>query len=208
MINNYIRKSWGIKFVTNSTPAIDYQIIQENFHKGFKGLPIGLGKSYGDCGVLSEGIYWDSINLQKLEIDINSQIATCGSGVTIEQLEREALKLGMFPPVVPGTAKLTIGGCVASDVHGKSHHVAGSFGNHLIQLVIHTSTNQILTVYPEGATSEMFWATVGGMGLTGMIVSAKIKLSRIESRSLVSGQPRLQILFLSRYLILFGIGNH
>ena len=112
----------------------------------------------------------DTKELKKIDIDRDTGIAVVGSGVTIEELENAALKMGFFPYVVPGTAKVTIGGAIASDIHGKSHHLDGSFSNHLLEIKLLTDSPTEITLRPEGTSSSIFWATVGGMGLTGVIV--------------------------------------
>lgn len=159
----------------------------ENFHKiepekrGSSGLPIGLGRSYGDSSLNSNGILWTCESLKDIDIDTASSIATCGSGVTIGELEREASLKGLFPPVVPGTEFVTVGGAIASDVHGKSHHAFGSFGDHLTEILLIDAKGNLRCLKPEGENEDLFWATVGGMGLTGIILSAKIKLRQIET---------------------------
>jgi len=94
---------------------------------------------------------------------------------------------GFFPPVTPGTRNVTVGGAIAADVHGKNHHVDGSFGNHVRRLLLVDGEGQPRELRPtgEGEEREMFWATVGGMGLTGVIVEATFSLIPITS-SLIS----------------------
>ena len=91
------------------------------------------------------------------------------------------MKAGFFPPVVPGTKFVTIGGAVASDIHGKSHHVRGTFSNSVIFLELLDANLEARKCYPQGPTSEIFWATAGGMGLTGIILSVAFQLIRVES---------------------------
>jgi decaprenylphospho-beta-D-ribofuranose 2-oxidase len=141
----------------------------------------GLGRSYGDSAGNTGGITLELCHFDGIQIDTGSGIATLGSGITIQKLEEECLSLGYFPFVVPGTAKVTIGGAIASDIHGKSHHRVGSFSNHLIEMKILTSDGLERTLYPSGETSDLFWATVGGMGLTGIILEAKIRLHKVET---------------------------
>lgn len=141
----------------------------------------GLGRSHGDSAGNTGGITLDLRKFDGIQIDTESGIATLGSGVTIQKLEQESLPLGYFPFVVPGTAKVTIGGAIASDIHGKSHHMVGSFSNHLIEMKLLTSDGRERAIFPSGDTSDLFWSTVGGMGLTGIILEAKIKMHKIET---------------------------
>ncbi|HJQ45111.1 MAG TPA: FAD-binding oxidoreductase, partial [Amycolatopsis sp.] len=88
---------------------------------------------------------------------------------------------GLWVPVLPGTRQVTIGGAIANDIHGKNHHSAGSFGNHVLSMDLITADGQVRTLTPEGPEAELFWATVAGIGLTGIIVRAKVKMKKTES---------------------------
>lgn len=154
------------------------------------GLPIGLGRSYGDSSITSTGVYYSMDNKKNIEINTLTKTAKCEAGATIGDLERTAIKYGLFPPTVPGTEYVTIGGAVASNIHGKSHHIAGSFGESVINLKLATSTGEVLNLLPAGATSKEFWATVGGMGLTGIITEATIQLREVETAYIKSEELR------------------
>jgi decaprenylphospho-beta-D-ribofuranose 2-oxidase len=155
--------------------------LSNNLDKFSNGLPIGLGRSYGDSGLNGIGISWSSQKLKKIEVDPNTGVAICESGVTIGELEREALRFGYFPPTVPGTEFVTIGGAFASNIHGKSHHVYGSFADNVVSIVLRNSKGQDFRLAPDDDSREKFWATAGGMGLTGFIISAEIKLVKVDS---------------------------
>ena len=175
------RTGWG----QNRTATVFYENI-ENFTlpKGINdstGLAVGLGRSYGDSSLNEEGTLWRTLALNELSISKDLSEATCGSGVTIGELERSAVKHGLFPPVVPGTEFVTIGGAIASDIHGKSHHTFGSFGHSVLEIRILDSSGKILTLKPTDCSREFFWATIGGMGLTGAILSARIRLVPIAN---------------------------
>ena len=172
---------WGR---THSSYSKCYEINEVNqslFNENRSGLAIGLGRSYGDSSINSKGVYLRPNNSKKIEIDFAQMVATCSADVTIGELERAAIEKYFFPPTVPGTEFVTIGGAIASNIHGKSHHVAGSFGQSVIEISLLKSNTEIIKLYPTGETSNFFWATVGGMGLTGAIVEAKIKLAKIET---------------------------
>ena len=144
-------------------------------------VPRGQGQSYGDSANNSGGGAIDTRRLNFITIDRDKALAIVGSGVTITELESECLVHGLFPFVVPGTGRVTIGGAIASDIHGKSHHKVGSISNHLIEFKLLTSDGKIKVLKPAGESSKLFWATVGGMGLTGIIVEATISLLKVET---------------------------
>ena len=176
------RSGWGRTSTTNSA-CYEVSELARTASKlpGASGLPIGLGRSYGDTGINSEGVYWSTDFEKDLKIDVAERVAHCGAGVTIGELERAAGALGLFPPVVPGTEFVTIGGAIASDIHGKSHVSYGSIGNHISEVLLLDSFGRTITLSPDGDSSDKFWATVGGLGLTGIIVSATLRLIPIET---------------------------
>lgn len=153
------------------------------------GLAIGLGRSYGDSSINSTGVYF-KVNAEKLQINKVEMYATCSAGVTIGELERAAIKNGLFPPTVPGTEFVTIGGAIASNIHGKSHHLAGAFAASVTEIDLLTSDGKLMKLTPEGNTAKYFWATLGGMGLTGIITEAKIKLNKIETSYVMVEEKR------------------
>src|ERR1017187_5686861 len=139
----------------------------------------GLGRSYGDAATLSGGTVLSSQDLDALgPIDANGVIDV-GAGTSLDQLLAHCTPRGWFLPVTPGTRQVSIGGPVAADVHGKTHHVDGSFANHVLQVRIVTPSGAV-TISPS-QDGELFWATMGGMGLTGVVSSVTLKLLRIET---------------------------
>ena len=94
---------------------------------------------------------------------------------------RAVLPFGLWVPVLPGTRQVTVGGAIAADVHGKNHHTQGSFGNHVVSLDLLMADGEVRTLTPDGETTELFWATIGGMGLTGAVLGATIALQRTET---------------------------
>lgn len=155
-----------------------------------RGLAVGLGRSYGDSSLNSHGQSWSCSSRSEVFIDIARQEAHCGSGVTVGELERAACKVNLFPPVVPGTEYVTIGGAIASNVHGKSHHHYGAFGDHVTEILLLDSKGITHQISPQ-SNPDLFWATVGGMGLTGVILSAKMRLIPIENEYFVVEERRV-----------------
>src|ERR1700730_12165022 len=94
---------------------------------------------------------------------------------------KAALPFGLRVPVLPGTRQVTIGGAIGSDIHGKNHHSAGSFGNHVRSMELLTADGQIHHVTPDGEEAELFWATVGGNGLTGIVLRATVEMTPTET---------------------------
>ncbi len=157
----------------------------------------GLGRSYGDPAQNAGGLVIDMTGLARIHsLDAGSGLAVVDAGISLDALMRAALPLGLWVPVLPGTRQVTVGGAIAADIHGKNHHSAGSFGNHVRSLEMVTADGSIATLAPDGspiagsAGSELFWATVGGMGLTGIIVRATIALTPVESAYFVVDTDR------------------
>ena len=144
-------------------------------------LPFGNGRSYGDSCLVSSGILLDSQHLNHIiEFDSQSGTITCESGITFEEIINVVANDGWFLPVTPGTRFVTVGGAVANDVHGKNHHRRGTFGCHIIELEILRSDGTRIVCSPSENT-ELFCATIGGLGLTGFILWAKFSLIPIQS---------------------------
>ncbi|MFI0401680.1 MAG: FAD-binding protein [Cyanobium sp.] len=151
-------------------------------------IPRGLGRSYGDAAQLRDAAVIELSAFADIRLDPSSATVTAGGGVSLNQLLRVLVPAGFFLPVTPGTRNVTVGGAIAADVHGKNHHVDGSFGNHVKRLLLVDGTGQLRDLHPGADSSgerDMFWATVGGMGLTGIIVEATFSLIPVGS-SLIS----------------------
>ena len=139
----------------------------------------GLGRSYGDAAQNAGGRVLMMEGLASVhDVDIESGVVRLDAGVSIETLVRSLLPLGLFPPVTPGTWFVTIGGAIAADVHGKNHHRDGSFCDHVLSLDLVTPSGERVTVKPG---DERFEATAGGMGLTGVIVEATIRMLKVPN---------------------------
>jgi FAD/FMN-containing dehydrogenase len=142
-------------------------------------IPRGNGRCYGDAS-LGEQTF-STLRFDKiLSFDTAGGVFECQSGITLDQVLEVIVPKGWFLPVTPGTKFITVGGALASDVHGKNHHLDGSFSNHVLEIEILLSSGESLictrTQYPE-----LFEATCGGMGLTGIITRVKFTLKKIET---------------------------
>jgi FAD/FMN-containing dehydrogenase len=144
-------------------------------------LPRGLGRSYGDASLNSSGkvILMERLN-RMLDFDDKKGILRVEAGVTLAEILEIFVPRGWFLPVTPGTKFATVGGCFACDVHGKNHHHVGSFAQHVKEIEILLADHQTLKCSPE-VRRELFWATAGGMGLTGVIQELTIQLISIET---------------------------
>lgn len=142
----------------------------------------GLGRSYGDNAQNGGGLVLDMTALNRIHsIDAATRIVDVDGGVSLDRLMKAALPCGLWVPVLPGTRQVTFGGAIACDIHGKNHHSAGSFGNHVRSIDLLTADGAIRTVTPDGPESDLFWATVGGNGLTGIIMRASIEMTPTET---------------------------
>ncbi len=142
-------------------------------------LARGLGRSYGDQACNGGGIVVDMTRLNRIHsLSSETAIADVDAGVSLDQLMKAALPFGLWVPVLPGTRQVTVGGAIGSDIHGKNHHSAGSFGNHVLSLDLLMADGDVRTLTPDGENADLFWATVGGNGLTGIVVRARIAMTR------------------------------
>ncbi len=140
----------------------------------------GLGRSYGDAAQCSGGLTIDTSGLSHIgAVDEPSGTIEVGGGVSLHDLMRAIIPAGWFVAVTPGTRFVSVGGAIAADVHGKNHHRDGSFARHVVEMTLVTPVGTF-TISPE-RDPELFWATAGGMGLTGVVVSATLALIPIES---------------------------
>src|ERR1700730_3170080 len=142
----------------------------------------GLGRSYGDNAQNGGGLVIDMTGLNRIRsINSDDGLVDVDAGVNLDQLMRAALPLGLWVPVLPGTRQVTVGGAIACDIHGKNHHSAGSFGDHIRSIELLTADGDVRQLTPDGPESELFWATVGGNGLTGIILRATIQMTPTET---------------------------
>jgi FAD/FMN-containing dehydrogenase len=147
---------------------------------GLSVLPFGNGRSYGDCCLNAGGALLNTRSLDRfIHFDRQSGWLSCEAGVLLGEILQRVAPLGWFLPVVPGTQYVTVGGAIANDVHGKNHHGAGTFGRHVRRLELLRSTGERFSCGPD-SHPDYFAATVGGVGLTGMITSAQLQLRRVS----------------------------
>lgn len=142
-------------------------------------VPRGLGRSYGDSALAGRVISTRHLN-QLHSFDSDNGVLTCSAGISLAELIAFSIPRGWFLPVTPGTRFVTVGGAVASDVHGKNHHLEGTFGKHVIALEIATVSGGMVTCSPV-ENSDLFRASCGGMGLTGVITRVTLQLKPISS---------------------------
>lgn len=139
----------------------------------------GNGRCYGDASLAKNTI--STLKYDKiLSFDIEKGILECQSGLTLDKILEVIVPKGWFLPVTPGTKFITVGGAIASDVHGKNHHVDGCFSQHVLDMDVVLADGHTVTCSPY-SNSDLFWATCGGMGLTGVITRAKFDLKKIQS---------------------------
>jgi decaprenylphospho-beta-D-ribofuranose 2-oxidase len=174
---------WGRTSPTRATvwtPARTEQIADRLRNPGRRGvIARGLGRSYGDAAQNAGGTVVLATGLDRvLELDVDKGMLTCEAGVSIDTLMRVLIPLGWFPTVVPGTRYVTVGGGIASDIHGK--YRLGSFCDAVTRLTLATPGAGMVTVGPD-ERPDVFWATAGGMGLTGVVTEATMRLQPLET---------------------------
>lgn len=169
--------SWG------KYPSIDANLAkpasrQQWLDHKLTGIGRGLGRSYGDSA-LSDNILMSERLNHFISFDEDTGHLRCEAGVSLDEILTSFVPKGWFLPVTPGTKFVTVGGAIASDVHGKNHHLKGSFSDHVTAITLITNGKEITCSREEN--SELFLATCGGMGLTGIITEASFKLKPITS---------------------------
>lgn len=178
-------KSWGgvdQAFSKLITPSSKKEVLFELSSKK-NILPFGFGKSYGDVCLSNNGSLISMRNFcDVIDFDKDKGIINCKAGISLKDIQNFVIPNGWMLPVVPGSQYISLGGAVASDVHGKNHHIFGSFGNHLSELILLRSDGSEYRCSLD-ENKNFFKATIGGIGLTGIILSAKIKLAPLKFKN-------------------------
>jgi len=151
-------------------------------------IPRGNGRCYGDASLAPTTLL--TLRLDKiLSFDTGAGVFECESGLTLDEVLRVIVPRGWFLPVTPGTKFITVGGAMASNVHGKNHHLDGPFSNHVVEMDVLTSSDGLITCSPD-RHPDLFEATAGGMGLTGVITRIKFRLKKIETSYIAQKQVK------------------
>lgn len=157
----------------------DAKELQNFLEKGLEFIPRGLGRCYGDSSLNKNILSTQKYN-RVLQFDRESGILSCESGIGFDEILGIVVFHGWFLPVVPGTKFITLGGAVASNIHGKNHHKEGGFSNHVLEMDVMLSDGTVYTCSNK-ENPELFWATCGGMGLTGIILKVTVQLKKIKN---------------------------
>lgn len=145
-------------------------------------IPRGAGRSYGDsslAGTMLSSRFLDSFSA----LDEDQATIHCGAGMSLDTILKVCIPKGLFLPVVPGTKHVSVGGAIAADIHGKNHHKDGTFCEHVVEILLLLATGEVISCSKQ-ENSKLFHATCGGMGLTGMIMEATLRLEKISSVSI------------------------
>jgi decaprenylphospho-beta-D-ribofuranose 2-oxidase len=168
------------RVLSTPDPEVIVKAVTEADGRGL--IARGLGRSYGDNAQNGGGIVVDMTALHQIHsMNRDTHLVDVDAGVNLDQLMRAALPLGLWVPVLPGTRQVTVGGAIACDIHGKNHHSSGSFGNHVRAMDLLTADGTVHHLTPDGDEAQLFWATVGGNGLTGIILRATIAMTPTET---------------------------
>jgi len=169
---------------TFATPGSVADLVQSLASPGPRGaIPRGLGRSYGDSAQNAGGLVVSTHGLDRvLSVDADADTVTVEAGVTIGHLIRVLLDEGMFVPVTPGTRQVSVGGAIGADIHGKNHHRDGSIGAHVQAMTIVLADGSVREVSPAPDDDpDLFWGTLGGLGLTGVVVSATLRALPVQT---------------------------
>ena len=149
----------------------------------------GLGRSYGDAAQNAGGRVVETTLLDTIDLDPATGIVTASAGTSIDTLIRVLVPRGFFVPVTPGTRLVTVGGAIAADIHGKNHHTKGSWCDHVLSFRLLVPSGEVIDVTPDGRP-DLFWATAGGLGLTGIVIDATFRCPRVETSRLLVDTDR------------------
>jgi decaprenylphospho-beta-D-ribofuranose 2-oxidase len=173
---------WGANFRADCQLAEPETPAEVAAHLSRSGVcPRGLGRSYGDPAVNAGGLVVGMTRLDRyLAFDEATGTLTCEAGVSQEQIIHDFAPRGFFPMITPGTKYVTIGGCIANDIHGKAHHSQGSFSACVDSMRVLLASGDVVTA-SRTERADLFWASFGGMGLLGIVLDATLKLRKVET---------------------------
>ncbi|OFE13745.1 FAD-linked oxidase [Pseudohongiella acticola] len=175
--------SWG-RLSQDHHDAIalsDHRCLSSQIQRSAPGISYGMGRSYGDVCLNPGGALWLTRGLNRfISFDDQTGLLCCEPGVTLKEIQDCFVSRGWMLPVTPGTQLITVGGAIANDVHGKNHHVMGTFGEHVVSFKLARTDGTTLDCSRK-QNPDMFRATIAGLGLTGIIYNVQLQLRRIES---------------------------
>lgn len=177
-MSKILSSGWGNFPIINGDvgSVVDRSMLSE---VNFPMIPVGMRRSYGDSALASSMLQMTSLD-RLIKFDNVTGLLHCHAGVTFDKILQIFVPKGWFLPVTPGTKYITVGGGIASDVHGKNHHLEGSFSDHVESFTLYIPEQGFIHC-SRSENTELFYATCGGMGLTGIIVDAVFKLKPIKS---------------------------
>lgn len=173
-------------------PRVECEVVRPGTHAALRAsvtrataesprIARGLGRSYADQSVSDRGRVIDCTRLDRYRaFDPATGRLTCEAGVTLEMILRDFAPRGFLPAITPGTKFVTVGGCIANDIHGKAHHADGCFSHCVESFQVLLASGETVTASPTEHT-DLFWASFGGMGLLGVITEATIRLRKVET---------------------------
>ena len=179
-----------------------HQVLEQDSHNGDRSqtdsfpypracISRGLGRSYGDAALnLNNNVILHEQMNRLLSFDAETHVLACEAGASLDTIIHTFLPRGYFLPITPGTKYVTVGGAMAADIHGKNQHQDGSFASCVVEFDLLAASGEVVTC-SRTQNTNMFWATLGGMGLTGVILEAKIRLMPVESAYLTVDYRRI-----------------
>lgn len=175
---------WGnVAGISGRVASVAGDAVAEVVRQEVRLVARGLGRAYGDCAYVSGGLTL-KVDGSAAETMFDGSAVEVSAGTSLDDLIRQAVPRGLFVPVSPGTRFVTVGGAIAADIHGKNHHRDGSFGNHCEWIELVLASGETVRISPRDS-SDLYWATVGGMGLTGVVIRARVNLLPIATSSMI-----------------------
>ncbi|ALO47187.1 FAD-binding oxidoreductase [Pseudohongiella spirulinae] len=177
-------ESWGRLSSHSHAPVVlhDRRKVGNSVSNNIPGICYGMGRSYGDMCLNKGGNIWLTYGLNRLiAFDQETGVLRCEAGVLLRDIQQLLVPRGWMLPVTPGTELITVGGAIANDVHGKNHHIHGTFGDHVLSIHLHRTDNGVQHCTRQNQHASLRQATIGGMGLTGIIIEAELQLRKVES---------------------------